>query len=65
MTKLEELKVAAEAANDAAVEADEAEHAAWADAWDAVDAANDAWANSRIAFVAYQAELDKQENSDD
>jgi hypothetical protein len=65
MTKLEELMAAANAAE--AVEADawddaNAADVAGADAWDTYWAARDA---NNAAWADYEAELKKQENSDD
>jgi hypothetical protein len=61
MTKLEELKAEAEAADTAALDAwDNAR----ADAWDAFEAAHGGalWDARSDAWGAYQAELKKQEN---
>jgi hypothetical protein len=61
MTKLEELKAEAEAADTAALDAwDNAR----ADAWDAFEAAHGGalWDARADAWGAYQAELKKQEN---
>jgi hypothetical protein len=58
MTKLEELKAALEAA-DAAVKV------AWDAARDASAAHKSVTAARIVAWVAYQEELKKQENSDD
>jgi hypothetical protein len=59
MTKLEELKAAANAAQDVAYDAAEAARAA-------VAARAATWAEADVAWDAYFAELDKQkENSND
>jgi hypothetical protein len=61
MTKLEELKAEAEAADTAALDAwDNAR----ADAWDAFEAAHGGalWDARADSWGAYQAELKKQEN---
>ena len=62
MSKLEELKAEAEAADTAALDAwDNAR----ADAWDAFEAAHGGslWAARNAAWVTYRAELMKQEEN--
>jgi hypothetical protein len=65
MTKLEELKAALDAADDRANAAHATEVAAYV-AWEAADEAwDDTLDAQHVAFVAYQDELKKQENSYD